>query len=545
MSAYRTPVLIVAAVFAILVLSVVQQSSGPVVSNTRIGLDTSVEGVLRTAVSEVREMRAQLSQLEERVYSLQRSSRAPALDAPPGRQPLAAREDAVVLRTSSSSAPSSFLDAVAIDDGRPANFSALANVTGSQPECGMLVFRHIEKTGGTTFRMHMVALHDCGWHVWGYKGTIRLCNKAKAEWEMLKEPSKRPAGRADGPLLPHLTVESHAEHGDYKRMMDAWVPMVQAWHGTCGIWLISILRDPLKRQVRPSRPCTAAPARARCGAVPTRAARARAHHPSGRVRPRTLRSRSPHAFSRALRCSQVSHYSYHKTTRGFDIPHIHNFTQYFTEQYSLLNRRSANTQFLQRHILLPKLLDMERRGEREQDLRAYALGELDKFDVIGVFENYTASMLLVSRVTGLPLSKYSAPSTVKNRDIKPHRSKVRQIWDEELATEAQRAFFQKHLGLDYWLYAEVRRRFDALVKAGGAQFESELRELLHADASQLDASLERVCESSCDSGLDKEQSTNRFVWKNQQCWPLAERELESCGKNPHLRPDFNYALCGR
>ncbi|KAG8468987.1 hypothetical protein KFE25_007505 [Diacronema lutheri] len=489
MSAYRTPVLIVAAVFAILVLSVVQQSSGPVVSNTRIGLDTSVEGVLRTAVSEVREMRAQLSQLEERVYSLQRSSRAPALDAPPGRQPLAAREDAVVLRTSSSSAPSSFLDAVAIDDGRPANFSALANVTGSQPECGMLVFRHIEKTGGTTFRMHMVALHDCGWHVWGYKGTIRLCNKAKAEWEMLKEPSKRPAGRADGPLLPHLTVESHAEHGDYKRMMDAWVPMVQAWHGTCGIWLISILRDPLKRQ--------------------------------------------------------VSHYSYHKTTRGFDIPHIHNFTQYFTEQYSLLNRRSANTQFLQRHILLPKLLDMERRGEREQDLRAYALGELDKFDVIGVFENYTASMLLVSRVTGLPLSKYSAPSTVKNRDIKPHRSKVRQIWDEELATEAQRAFFQKHLGLDYWLYAEVRRRFDALVKAGGAQFESELRELLHADASQLDASLERVCESSCDSGLDKEQSTNRFVWKNQQCWPLAERELESCGKNPHLRPDFNYALCGR
>lgn len=240
----------------------------------------------------------------------------------------------------------------------------------------------------------------------------------------------------------------------------------------------------------------------------------------------------------------MSHYSYHKTTRGFDIKHIHNFTQYFTEQYTLLNRRSANTQFLQRHILLPRLLEKEQRGDSPQALQAYMRTELDKFDVIGVFENYTASMLLIARATGLPLSKYSAPTTVKNRDIKPHRSKVKQIWEEELASESQRAFFREHLSLDYWLYDEVRSRFNALVQAGGLEFDRQYRELLQVDSAQLDASLERVCASGCEPGLDKEQSTNRFVWKNQQCWPPAERELESCGKNPHLKPDFNYALCG-
>jgi hypothetical protein len=240
----------------------------------------------------------------------------------------------------------------------------------------------------------------------------------------------------------------------------------------------------------------------------------------------------------------VSHYSYHKTTRGFDIQHIHNFTHYFNDQSALLNGRSANTQFLQRHILLPRLLEMERRRASPEELHAYATREMDKFDVIGIFENYTASMLLIARATGLPLSKYSAPTLVKNRDIKPHRSKVKQIWEEELATAEQRAYFQRHLELDYWIYADVRRRFDALVGAAGASFQAQLRELLRADTAQLEGSLDRVCDDSCDSGLDKEQSTNRFVWKNQQCWPEAERELASCGKNPHLKPDFNYQMCG-
>lgn len=247
--------LVLGAVFAILVLSLMQQSSGPAVTNTRVGMDASIEGVLRTAVGEMREMRVQVSKLQEQVRVLQTHSRGSATGSLSGQPVQPSHEGAVDVHTSSSSAPSSFLDAVAIDDGRQSNFSVLAPVTTTQPDCGMLVFRHIEKTGGTTFRMHMVALHDCGWHVWGYKGTIRLCNKAKAEYEMIKDPSKRPVGRPDGPLLPHLTVESHAEHGDYVKMIDAWVPMVQAWHGTCGIWLISIVREPLKRQVRARAAC--------------------------------------------------------------------------------------------------------------------------------------------------------------------------------------------------------------------------------------------------------------------------------------------------
>lgn len=240
----------------------------------------------------------------------------------------------------------------------------------------------------------------------------------------------------------------------------------------------------------------------------------------------------------------MSHYSYHKTTRGFDIKHIHNFTHYFNDQSMLVNRRTTNNQFLQRHILLPRLLDLEMQGSPVAELRAYTLGELDKFDAIGVFENYTASMLLVARVTGLPLSKYSAPSTAKNRNIKPHRSKVKQIWAEELATPAQRAYFERHLELDFWLYREVRRRFEAQVRALGEGFDAQLRELLGTDTALLDASLDKVCSIGCDSKLDKEQSTNRFVWKDQECWPPAERELASCGKDQHLNPNFNYMMCG-
>lgn len=484
--ANHTQLAVLIAVGLVLGLFLLVQLSAPEVSSTRVGLDTSVESILRTAVNEMREMRSQVSMLEERVHKLQQRSRTSSALSTSGASPGALVESAVNAQSGSSSAPSSFVDAVSLDE--PAsNISVLAKVMSSQPECGMLVFRHVEKTGGTTFRMHMVALHDCGWHVWGYKGTIRLCNKAKFEWGLLQNPSLRP-NRDEGPMLPHLTVESHAESGDFVKMLDGWVPMVNAWRGTCGIWLISILREPLRRQ--------------------------------------------------------VSHYSYHKTTRGFDIKHIHNFTHYFSDQYVLLNRKSANDQFLQRHILLPRLLYMERRRESVAALQAYATSELAKFDVIGVFENYTASMLLIARATGLPLSKYSAPTIVKNRDIKPHRSKVKQIWDDELATPQQRAFFTQHLQLDYWLYEQVRARFDSQVRAGGREFEAQLHELMRADATQLDTSLDRICESGCESGLDKEQSTNRFVWKNQQCWPLAERELKACGANPHLRPDFNYQLCG-
>ncbi|KAJ1640474.1 hypothetical protein T492DRAFT_928172 [Pavlovales sp. CCMP2436] len=472
-----TPMVVIGAVGTLLVVSMVSMSSGPVAINTHVGVDMgSFDSVLRTAVSEMRDMRGQVAQLQDRLYRLHgRSSRDAPAAAPALARLAPVAEAAIDVQTSTSSAPSSFLDAVALDDGRPTSnlsVSVLANLTSTQPDCGMLLFRHIEKTGGTTFRMHMVALHECGWHVWGYKGAIRLCNKAKAEWAMLRDPTKRPA-RADGvQLLPRLTVESHAESLDYIKMLDAWVPMVQAWHGTCGMWLISIVREPLQRQ------------------------------------------------------------------------HIKNFTQYFNEQSTLLNRRSANTQFLQRHILLPRLLGMEQRAQSQESIRTYALKELDKFDAIGVFEHYTASMLLIARATGLPLSKYSAPTLAKNRNIKPHRSKVKQIWEEELASASQQAYFKKHLELDYWFYDEVKRRFDAQVKAAGPTFDAQLRELLVADTSQLDSGMERICSSGCDSGLDKEQSTNRFVWKNQQCRAPADRELTSCGPNPHLNPDFNFGLCG-
>lgn len=240
----------------------------------------------------------------------------------------------------------------------------------------------------------------------------------------------------------------------------------------------------------------------------------------------------------------MSHFSYHKTTRGFDIKHIHNFTQYFAEQNPLLNRRSITTQFLQRHILLPRLLDKERAHTPRTELELHVKTELDKYDVIGLFENYTASMLLIARATGMPLSKYSVPSTVKNRDIKVHRDKVKQIWADELATDGQRKWFLDQLELDYWIYNDARRRFDALVKEGGAEYAAQLRELYKLDASTLDANMEKVCMHNCDAGFNKEQATNRFVWKGQQCWPPAVRELASCGKNPHLKPDFNPALCG-
>jgi hypothetical protein len=243
---------VLGAVCAVLLLTLLQQWSAPAVSSTRLAVGSGVESALRTAVGEMRQIRAQLARLEARAHELEGpgAARTTAL-APALAQPAPnARPDRIATTASSASAPSSFLDAVALDDRSGANFSRLTAVTGSQPTCGLLLFRHVEKTGGTTFRMHMVALHDCGWHVWGYKGAIRLCNKAKAEWAMLREPGGVGV-RADGTaLLPHLTVESHAETHDFVHMLDTWKPMVQAWRGRCPFWLISILREPLNRQVR-------------------------------------------------------------------------------------------------------------------------------------------------------------------------------------------------------------------------------------------------------------------------------------------------------
>lgn len=294
---------VLAAVALILVLSVVQQMSGPTASMTRIEANSDGDA-LRTALGELRQLRAQVSLLDSSVRAIKRDAAAAAANGrAAAKQPqqsaaLRPQPATVSVHTSSSSAPTSFLDAVSLDDGRPAsNLSVLAPVLTTQPDCGMLLFRHIEKTGGTTFRMHMIAHYACGWHVWGYKGTIRLCNKAKAEYEMIEDPRKRPpVGEGESPLLPKLVVESHAEHGDFMHMMDKWVPMVRAWHGTCGMWLVTILREPLKRQVRARE--DAMPRPAPCA---RRKPRASPRAPLRRVPPRAAPRAAPRAPSAGAR----------------------------------------------------------------------------------------------------------------------------------------------------------------------------------------------------------------------------------------------------
>lgn len=243
----------------------------------------------------------------------------------------------------------------------------------------------------------------------------------------------------------------------------------------------------------------------------------------------------------------MSHFSYNKKTRQNVIDKsIKNFTMYIEQQLANMRKGARDAdQFWQRHILLPRLYHLEREGKPTDALHAHITNELDKFDVVGIFENYTASMLLIARATGLPLSRYSAPSVIKNQNIKVHRDFVSQIWSNELGSDAQRAFFRQHMELDYWLYEESMRRFNAQVLAGGKELAAQLQEMLTVDPEKLYKSLSAVCNTSeCMPGMSKEQSTNRFVWKDQQCWPPGERELAACGKEPHLKPNFDPALCG-
>ncbi|KAJ1617236.1 hypothetical protein T492DRAFT_1133957 [Pavlovales sp. CCMP2436] len=301
--------------------------------------------------------------------------------------------------------------------------------------CGVTVFRHLDKTAGTTVRFAIEqGKGKTACTSWegpvSYRGFSTLAHelpelptpveahlgkewlrranasalerKLKSSSRLLTLPCVTEHGAASS-VFPKMHLESHAETNPYARYLQD-LPRLAARWPTCSFRVYTIIREPIKRV--------------------------------------------------------VSIYSYFLNGRG----NAHNFSEFVAPCVRLANSSAPGTACrLQVTEAFPHLAGPVNAGENER-VRGWLTREMERGSLfVGTIELFDVSMALLGMRWGLPLAKatlLSKPKNVVFKGVPRHAASI-QTNAELRANPAMYKQLQKAFALDYWLHAFASDRLRA------------------------------------------------------------------------------------
>lgn len=289
-------------------------------------------------------------------------------------------------------------------------------------ECGIVVFRHVPKTGGSSISHSASVLKAHCWWTLGhsYRGVSRM---QKAIHRGPPLPSYETfydlfsahvnASAATRALYPRLFLESHCEQGPYRAFLPERPRIARAWP-RCRMRLFALIREPLAQK--------------------------------------------------------LSQWSFFRSVRGPNPSFVRDYTRCIANA-----SRTREGCGLQLEYILPSVASLRLLGHSDADVQRHALAFLDADPSIflGTFENFSTSLLLFSHESGVPLARLTIMKKAGNTKRSAAAVEAMARARAELGAQGSpaRAHLRRVLALDHWFHETVTARLhSALERALAAPF---------------------------------------------------------------------------